>query len=151
VLPPEGTAADASDRLSFACPRRQDRFQGLDLSSLDPSDPDDRRFLILAEHPELARAIDRNEDEVVVGGEPMDPRLHITIHELVVNQLWDDDPPEVWQTARRLLAAGYERHDVLHMLGGAAAREVWHVMHDQAPFERGRYVSSLEALPASPP
>jgi Domain of unknown function (DUF1841). len=150
VLPPEGTAADAPDRRRFACPPRRGRFQGLDLSFLDPSDPDDRHFLILAEHPELARAIHRNEDEVVIDGERMNPRLHITIHELVVNQLWDDDPPEVWQTARRLLAAGYERHDVLHMLAAAAAQEVWHVIHEREPFERDRYVRALEALPASP-
>jgi hypothetical protein len=95
VLPPEGIAADATDRRSFACPSQRGRFQGVDLSALDPSDPDDRHLLILAEHPELASAIHRNEDDVVIGGERMNPRLHITIHELVVNQLWDDDPPEV--------------------------------------------------------
>jgi hypothetical protein len=36
------------------------------------------------------------------------------------------------------------------MLGGAAAQEVWHVLQERGPFERDRYVSALEALPASP-
>jgi hypothetical protein len=58
-----------------------------------------------------------------------------------------DDPPEVWQTARRLLAAGHERHDVLHMLGSAAAGEIWHLLHERAPYDRDRYARALEALP----
>jgi len=52
------------------------------------------------------------------------------------------------QTACGPLAAGYERHDVLHMLGAAAAQELWHVVHESEPFERDRYVRALEALPS---
>ena len=136
----------SAERHHFACPPQRGRFRDLDLSFLNPADPDDRHFLILSEHPELARAIERGEEEIVIGGERMNPRLHITIHELIANQLWDDDPPEVWQTARRLLAAGYERHDVLHMLAEAAAQELRHVLHEHAPFDRNRYVHALERL-----
>jgi hypothetical protein len=32
-----------------------------------------------------------------------------------VNQLWDDDPPEVWEAARRP-ARRHERHAILHAL-----------------------------------
>lgn len=142
----QANGTDAEQRRRFACPSQRGRFRDLDLSFLDPTDPDDRHFLILAEHPDLARAIERGEQEVVIDGTPMNPRLHIIMHELIANQLWDDDPPEVWQTARRLLDGGYERHDVLHMLGSAAAGEIWHLLHERSPFDRDRYVRALEAL-----
>ena len=67
-------------RLEFACPRGQGLFGELDLALLDPADPDDRHLLILAEHEELARAIESDEEEVLIGGQPINPRLHMTIH-----------------------------------------------------------------------
>jgi hypothetical protein len=42
----------------------------------------------------------------------VNPVLHIAMHEIVANQLWANDPPEMWETAVRLLDAGYERHEV---------------------------------------
>jgi Domain of unknown function (DUF1841) len=133
-------------RLEFACPRRRGLFGELDLELLDPADPDDRHLLILAEHEELARAIEEDEDEVLVGGNPVNPRLHITIHEVVASQLWADDPPEVWETARRLLDAGYERHEILHMIGAAFTSELWTVWHERKPADTSRYVHALQAL-----
>jgi len=133
-------------RLEFACPRRQGLFGELDLALLDPADPDDRHFLILAEHKELAQAIENDESEVLVGGQPINPRLHITIHEIVASQLWADDPPEVWETAQRLLEAGYERHDILHMIGTAFTTELWTVWHEGKPADTARYVRALHAL-----
>ncbi len=146
---PKVAQDDSKARLEFACPRGQGFFGEFDLELLDPADPDDRRFLILAEHPELASAIEDDEDEVLVGGEPLNPRLHITIHEIVANQLWADDPPEVWQTARRLLDAGYDRHEILHMIGSALTGEIWTLLHERKAADTIRYVRALEALPAS--
>lgn len=100
-------------RRAFAAPPATGRFRGVELAPLDPSDPDERRLLILAEHPELAAAIEAGQNEIEVAGQPMKPRLHIAMHEIVANQLWDDDPPEVWVTTRRLTDAGYDRHEVL--------------------------------------
>jgi hypothetical protein len=34
----------------------------------------------------------------------------------VVEELWHDDPPVTWETARRLLAEGNSRHDIIHTL-----------------------------------
>jgi hypothetical protein len=93
----------------------------MELAFLDPANEGERIVLIRAEHPELAEAIDRGEEEIEIDGQVMNPRLHLTIHEIVATQLWDNDPPEVWQTARRLLDAGYERHEIPHMLGSALA------------------------------
>jgi hypothetical protein len=70
--------------------------------------------------PELPQAIDRDLDEVGIGGKPVSSRLHRSMHKIVANQLWDDEPPQTRQTARPLLALGYERHDVPHMLGSVA-------------------------------
>lgn len=135
-------------RRDWVLPAGAGRFEGLQLEYLDRDDPDDRRILILAEHDGYHAAIQAG-DEVVVDGEPMDPSLHVSMHELVTNQVWDDDPPETWQTAQRLVELGYERHEVLHMLAGVVADELWRTMHDQQPFDLDRFRAGLEALPES--
>jgi hypothetical protein len=88
-------------------------------------------------------------DEVGIGGKPVSPRLHLSMHEIVANQLWDDEPPQPRQTARRLLALGYERHDVPHMLGSVVAGEVWARQARGHPFDRARFAEALDALPSS--
>jgi hypothetical protein len=121
-------------------------WEGIDLAYLDPADPDDRHFLILGEHPELEEALQGDADEVEVDGLVLNPRMHITLHEVVANQLWDDDPPEAWDTARRLRTAGYERHEVLHMLGSAVAGEIWHMLRGGSLHDPERYRGALRAL-----
>jgi hypothetical protein len=79
----------------------------------------------------------------------MSPGLHIAMHEIVANQLWDGDPPEAWETAKRLLDAGYERHEVLHMLGSVVAGELFEVMNAREPADLGRMSAAFAALPGS--
>lgn len=100
--------------------------------------------MIRAEHPELASAIERGDEEIEVDGQSMNPRLHLTIHEIVAKQLWEDDPPEVWKTAQRLLDAGYERHEILHMLGSALTTRIWAVLHASEPVASEGYVRALQ-------
>ena len=138
-----------SERRQFACPPARGRHREIELEYLDPADPDERRILLEAEHPELHRALRRGDEEVVIGGEPINPRLHIVMHEIVANQLWDDDPPETWRTAQRLVALGYERHEVLHMLSSVVGREVWRTLDSKLPSDTGRYVAALGDLPES--
>jgi hypothetical protein len=88
-------------------------------------------------------------DEVGIGGKPVSPRLHLSMHKIVANQLWDDEPPQTRQTARRLLALGHERHDVPHMPGSVVAGEVWRVRREDIPFNRARFAEALDALPSS--
>ena len=76
----------------------------------------------------------------------MNPRLHITVHEIVANQLWDDEPPEVWQAARRLSATGMDRHDVLHAISEVVAEHLFGVLVDDEPPGSDRYVEHLEKL-----
>jgi hypothetical protein len=77
----------------------------------------------------------------------MNPALHIAMHEVVVNQLWADDPPEMWQTAKRLTEAGYERHEVLHMLASVVSTQVWGALANSAPYDVERVRMELAALP----
>jgi Domain of unknown function (DUF1841) len=136
------------DRRRFAVPRATGEFDGIALSFLDPNDEDDRRVLILAEHPDLHRAIEAGLTEMHVQGRTMNPALHLAIHEIVANQLWADDPPEVWETATQLLASGYDRHEVLHMLASVVSDDVYQILHDQSP-DLDETRAALAALPDS--
>jgi hypothetical protein len=72
------------------------------------------------------------------------------MHEILATQLWENDPPEAWATAKRLLDAGYQRHDVLHMLGSALMGEIWDVLRSPGSArEWSGYTQRLEQLPES--
>ena len=105
--------------------------------------------MILAEHPEFHRAVEAGRSEVHVKGTTINPDLHLATHEIVANQLWADDPPEVWQTARRLLAAGYERHEVLHMLGSVVSGDIYDALRNDRPPDLDKIRAALAALPES--
>ena len=49
----------------------------------------------------------------------------------------------------RLLEAGDERHEILHMLGGVVSDQVWEALHDERPYDHERHVAALRALPGS--
>jgi hypothetical protein len=137
------------ERRAFAVPLAEGEYDDIDLSLLDRDDEDERRILIEAEHPEFHRALASGQREVRVGGASINPVLHITMHEIVANQLLADDPPEMWETAERLLAAGYERHEVLHMLASVVSGEVFDALRNQKPREIGRIRAALAELPGS--
>ncbi|HEX9547973.1 MAG TPA: DUF1841 family protein, partial [Acidimicrobiales bacterium] len=118
-----------------------------DLSVLNPSDEDDRRMLIEADHSELLDAIDAGLDEIVIEGTVVNPRLHLAVHEIVANQVWSGDPAETWTAAKRLMSIGFDRHEVLHMLGSAVVEEIWQAQHEGNPYDHDRFVAALDALP----
>ena len=113
------------------------------------SDPDVRSVVIRHEHPEFEEALKAGRRELEGSEGPMNPRLHLTMHEVVATQLWDDSPPEVWDTAVRLRDAGYERHEILHMLASPVSDHIWGALHDQRPYDHERHVAALLALPGS--
>jgi DNA-binding GntR family transcriptional regulator len=137
------------ERRAFACPPASGHVDGIDLALLDPADEDDRKLLIEADHPELLAALLDETSEVHAGAHAMNPRLHIAIHEIVANQLWSDNPPEMWQTAERLIASGYGRHEVLHMLGSVVSGEVRDILAAGAHHDIERVRQALAALPES--
>jgi len=136
------------ERFAFACPPGHGEWNDIDLSLLDPTDPDERRMLIEAERPELRQAIADDVQELHEGGRVISPTLHITMHEIVANQLWSDDPPEVWATAQRLSAAGYDRHEVLHMLSSVVAGDACRALSGE-DHDLDRVRAELAALPAT--
>src|SRR5260370_28761163 len=99
VLPPgsESETTDCwfdepgrSDRRSWAMPPGHGTYQGLDLELLDPNDENELMFLIEAQHTDLEDALERGE-EVIFNGEPLNPRLHVTMHQVLSNHLLADD------------------------------------------------------------
>ena len=107
-LLPDGDL-EALPRRAFALPflsgthRQSGRHGFINLSKLDPADPDDRRAILEFEHPGADDA-------------------HLDAHERLAERLWDGRPPQLWTTAQALLDVGYERHDILHRLIGVLDR-----------------------------
>jgi hypothetical protein len=142
-----GAVDETEQRRQWAITKRRGRVLDIDLEYLDPSDEDDRYYFILAEHPELVPAIRDDLDEIEMYGRTMNPRLHLMMHQIVANQLWDDTPPEVWATAKRLMGLGYKRHDIFHMVGSLVTEDVWYILRQDQQFDPNRYIAGLEALP----
>jgi hypothetical protein len=115
----------------------------------DLSDPDMRALAIRADHPELEQALDEGLDEVTINGQPISIRLHLAMHEIIANQLTDGEPPEVLETATRLLSAGYDRHEIIHMLAAPLAEQIFATVARSAAFDRERHLAALAALPES--
>ena len=110
-LLPDGDL-EALPRRAFAFPVLEGWHSGVDLTALDPADPADRRALLAADHATPA---------------PGGVGRHIERHLLLADRLWRGDPPELWETAQRLLDSGLERHIILHALMATLER----VGHDR--------------------
>ena len=137
-------AHDALDRRMFAMPYFGTRIGDEDYPRLDPGDPDDRRLLIEGEHPAYHGALTDPAFDGEIDG--VNPRLHIAIHEVVANQLWDNDPPEAWPAAKRLHEAGVDRHDVLHQLGRVVTRNLHGAPANRQAVDLAAYRQALDAL-----
>jgi hypothetical protein len=140
---PVGVDEARERRLAFAIPPIQDPPE--DIEWLDPAAEEDRTLLFAAAHPEL----DLDAEVVIVGEDEVNPRLHLTLHEIVAQQLVELDPPEVWETAERLRRAGYRQHEVLHMLGSAISGEILGALHGERGYDRDAHLAALAALPES--
>jgi hypothetical protein len=146
-LPPSASKAEIErtlDRRLFTMPFAGTTIGGEDLDRLDASDPDERALLIKGEHPELHEALDDPDLDTEAAG--FSPRFHLTMHEVIANQLWDNDPPEVWQAARRLRDQGVDRHDILHRLLEVMVTHMHPVMVDKKPFDTDAYRRDLDYL-----
>lgn len=144
LSPDAAGAEEVVERRVFAMPYSGATIGGEDFPILDPADPDERGLLIQGEHPEYHRALaDPFWDGEIDG---VSPRLHLTMHEVIANQLWADEPPETWQAARRLSARGVDRHDVLHELMGVMASHMYPTLTRQEPFDDQAYRRALNSL-----
>jgi hypothetical protein len=97
----------------------------------DPDDPADREALI-------SELFDQDED--------MNP-ARAAMYEVVANQVADDDPPEVWATAQRLLSLGLDRRSVLSELVMAMLSQVEEALAADRPYDHVAYAAALESLP----
>lgn len=119
----------------------------MDLALLDPADADERRVLIEAEHPELATAMRDGQRETLLAGQTINPNLHLALHQVVAQQIWDDDPRETWQTAQRLTALAYDRHQVLHMLMFVVGEDARRAVIGDPPRRPAEIAQAFEELP----
>lgn len=139
------------DRRSWAVPLGHGTYQGLDLELLHPDDEDELTLLLEAQHLDMEEALERGEKIITSDGEPMNPRLHVTLHVVVANQLLANDPLETWQTVQRLAGLGYGWHDVMHLIMGPVSEAVYQTMAVNRPFDRANYVRRLAELPGDWP
>jgi hypothetical protein len=141
---------EPGDRRSWAVPAAHGTYQGLDLELLDRGDEDERALLIEARHPEFADALE-GDDDVMLGGEPANPRLHVAMHQVVANQLLANDPPETWQTVQRLAGLGYDWHNIMHMIASLITEDVYWALKEQRQPDPAAYARRLGALPGDWP
>jgi hypothetical protein len=142
---------EAADRRAFAYPElAADVEDGVDPDDSDLHDEATREFLIRDEHQlESIEDFDFDHEAVPMHGGNVNPTVHLAMHQIVANQIWDDNPPETWRTARRLLQIGYDRHEVLHMLAWVASEELWDLLSEKQPHNAARYAARLATLPDS--
>lgn len=131
--------ADLARRVAFLAPRHViDALDDLDLSS-----GDGRRDVVYMEHhlDDGSAAWSAEHADLERQG------AHLAMHEAIAAQVWDQNPPEVWLTAKRLLEEGYPRHQVLHMLAGVLTETMNDMLRNQRLFDPAEYASRLDALP----
>jgi hypothetical protein len=89
--------ADALDRRMFAVPSLTTEIEDEEVD-LDPTDPDQRRALVIAE-------ADEDEDE-----------QRLVLRATIVDQLWDDEPAEAWVAVQRLQEGELDRDEIFEQL-----------------------------------
>src|SRR5271156_6220153 len=69
-------------RRSWAVPPGHGTYRGLELEQLDPDDEDERTFLLEAQPLDMEEALKRHEEMPGADGEPFNPQLHVTLHQV---------------------------------------------------------------------
>jgi hypothetical protein len=138
------------DRGSWPIPAGHGSFRGLELEFLDPADEDQLMLLLEALHPEMADAL-RAGDELVRDGEAINPRLHISMHQIVANRLLANDPPETWPAVQRLAGLGFDWHNIMHMIAAVVSDDIHAAMTEHRPFDAADHARRLEELPGDWP
>jgi uncharacterized protein DUF1841 len=141
---------EPGDRRSWAVPPAHGSYKGLDLELVDPGDEHERGLLIEALHPEFAAALE-GDHEVTVGRETVNPRLHVTLHQVVANQLVAGEPPETWQAVQRLAGLGYDWHNIMHMIAALVGDDIYRALHERRRSDSADYIRRLSELPGDWP
>jgi hypothetical protein len=126
----------ADDRPGFGSLDEDDRIWFL-ASLLEEGTPN--IAWIANEHPGMLQAIWDGQDEMPgPDGLQISPRLHLTMHGIVETQFSSTDPPVVREVADRLLGAGWERHEVMHLMCTANIDELLWMLNHEEPFSSDR-------------
>ncbi|WP_370946031.1 hypothetical protein AB5J62_00050 [Amycolatopsis sp. cg5] len=130
--------AETIERRMFAIPSVYTEIGDEELE-LEPTDPEQRRLLVIGEHPEYHEALAAEEFD----GEP---RMQLALKTAVVDQLWDNEPAEVWEAASRLSESGAERDDVLERLTEVLAKQLQPAGTDELAFDLDEYRKALSQM-----
>lgn len=102
-------------------------------TGVDPEDPAHRAMLLTQAHG--------SEDDEEAG------RLRTVLQEMLAGQILDDDPPQVWQTAKRLLADGLDSRTALTQLAMAFTPVLLDAVAGDKELDGASYLAGLERLP----
>ena len=135
---PEPDVADLIRRRQFAIPSVYTEIAGEEVE-LDPADPEQRRLLVIGEHPDFQDSLAEDDlDEETF--------LLVASHTTIADQLWDNDPPQVWEAARRLVDGGLERAQVIDELARTLEARLETGEGDSLEFDVDEYVRALSEL-----
>ncbi len=118
----DSKSADVEARRRFAMPHRDVVIDGERYTDLDPDDPDELELLVIGEHPEYGHVLDDPTSEELV--DDVNPRLHIALLTIVITRLWTGEPMSTWREAKKMLATGRERQEILDALTVPVAEEI---------------------------
>ena len=110
---------------------------------------DDAYSIALEDHPDYMRALEKGDlPEEIIGedGEPMSPRLHLTVHSMVEQQIANDEPAGVAEVARQLEQSGVDHHEIRHLIGGPLVEELFRTMKYGKAFDEKRYMRNLRKV-----
>jgi hypothetical protein len=77
-------------------------------------------------------------------------KLGETVLEVVENQLRENNPPEVRLTLKRLMDEGQSREQAVKLIGAAFIILTSDMLKAHQPYDAGKYVAMLGALPQLP-
>ena len=107
--------------------------------------PDPAAWLALEEPERLALVVAYHER---MGIKLSTMRAHASTHVIVENQIAEGDQLPVREKARRLVAQGLDRHDVIHAIGSVLINHIWEITKGQVTDAdpNQRYFRALERL-----
>ena len=70
--------------------------------------------------------------------------------ETVENQIRNDDPPEVREALKRLMALGESKENAMRYIASVLSVEFFEIMKNQTSYNEARYIKNLNELPDLP-
>ena len=70
--------------------------------------------------------------------------------EVIENQLIENNPPETKQALERLMKSGESRENAIRYIAAVLTVEIFGALKNQEPYDNGRYIKNLKALPKLP-